>query len=73
MFILKEGDLKMFICNCPLCLHWAYSEAIFKLEYKNAVLFNHELMCIQLAVCSKEHTKSSYFSNIKYNASNVKR
>lgn len=56
----------MFICNCPLCLHCTYSEVIFKLEYKNAVLLNHELVCIQLTAGSKEHIKSLYFSNIKY-------
>ena len=56
----------MFICDCPLCLHCTYSEAISKLEYKNAVLLNHELVCVQLTMGSKEHIKSLYFSNIKY-------
>lgn len=56
----------MFICNCPLCLHCTYSEAIFKLEDKNAVRLNHELVRIQLTVGSKEHINSLHFSNIKY-------
>lgn len=62
LLYIIHSKIERFEC---VCLHCTYPAAIFKLEYKNISL-NRELICIQLAVGSKEHIRSLYFNNIKY-------